>query len=364
MKEQTESGPPRLVRLTDYVGNAPLVELFRRSELPPSSLFAGPEGVGKKTLALSLAARAQCVNLSDSGFCGRCSSCVKIAAGNHPDTVIVDFAWIESFLKSRGKRANPRVIPIDVIREIVREAQFRPFQGQTRLFVVDEAHKLNEAAANALLKTLEEPPPSTKIVLITPLSQSLLPTIRSRCQIFHFSSVSRAEILGYLRKHRPEDAQAELRAAISGGSVGGALSLDLEQLLKDRDELLRLLQKWWKVRRFTTIYRVLEKSDIGKDLRDRERTLDLLVGFQRILEDVYYLQVGTPERVVNIDRRSELGALAEATSLAWIRSTLSHLRHAIEDVQAYVNSMVCFETLWLLMETDSFGTNTGQVQRQ
>ena len=345
---------PALVRLSDYFGNSHLVELFRRNALPPSSIFAGPEGVGKRTLAVSLSALTNCQSKREKDLCGQCSSCVKVSAGNHPDVTVVDFAWIETFLKSKHKRANPRVIPIDVMRELVREAQFQPFQGRVRVFIVDDAHKLNEAAANSLLKTLEEPTSTTRIVLVTPFPESLLATIRSRCQLFTFGRIRRDEVTRYLEERGEE--QARLKSALSTGSIGAALSLDLEQMLRDRDRLLLLLQSWFENPLFSTVFQAVESSELGRELRNRERALVLLSLLQRLAEDLYYLQVETPERLKNIDRKEALASLAVKIQLAWIESFLYYTREAIADIEGYVNPLMCFETLWLKVEQQDAGT--------
>ena len=349
-----------LVRLSHYFGNQSLVELFRRNPLPPSSIFAGPEGVGKKTLAVALSALTNCESKKENDLCARCPSCAKVSAGNHPDVTVVDFAWIETFLKSKKKRANPRVIPIDVMRELVREAQFRPFQGAVRVFIVDDAHKLNEAAANSLLKTLEEPSSTTRIALVTPFPESLLATIRSRCQIFTFSRIHRDEVARYLEERGEE--QAQLKSALSTGSIGAALSLDLEPMLKDRDRLLQLLQGWFGNPLFSTVFQVVESSELGRELRNRERALELLALLQRLAEDLYYLRVGTPERLKNIDQREALTSLAAGIQLSWIESFLYYTREAIADIEAYVNPLMCFETLWLKVERENVGTGDRQVQ--
>ncbi len=349
-----------LVRLSDYFGNRSLVELFRRNPLPPSSIFAGPDGVGKRTLAVSLSALTNCESQEENDLCGQCSSCVKVSAGNHPDVTVVDFAWIETFLKSKNKRANPRVIPIDVMRELVREAQFQPFQGPVRVFIVDDAHKLNEAAANSLLKTLEEPSFTTRIVLVTPFPESLLATIRSRCQLFTFGRIRRDEVTRYLEERGEE--QAQLKSALSTGSIGAALSLNLEQMLRDRDQLLHLLQGWFENPLFSTVFQAVESSELGRELRNRERALELLSLLQRLAEDLYYLRVGTPERLKNIDQREALVSLAATTQLSWIESFLYYTREAIADIEGYVNPLMCFETLWLKVEQKDAGTGYRQVQ--
>ena len=202
------------MRLRDFVGNQRLVEILRRGRLPGASLFTGPEGVGKKTLALSLSALANCKEGSEDELCGTCSSCVKEAAGHHPDI--------------RLFQPHKNLIKIDTMRELNREVRFRPFEGRLRCFIIDQAETLTEEAANCILKTLEEPPDTSRIILISSFPHRLLPTIRSRCQAFPFHPLGREEILPYLEDHLPED-HPEMRASLAEGSIAIALSLNLEE---------------------------------------------------------------------------------------------------------------------------------------
>jgi DNA polymerase-3 subunit delta' len=189
------------MKLRDFVGNQKWVRLLRKAELPHSMIFSGPEGIGKKTLAILLAGLANCQNPKDGDLCGFCNSCkrvqtlpLELAKRNHPDILVADWPWVERACKEedKKKKPNPLVIPIHVVRNLIQEAQYRPFLGAKRFFILDDAEKLNEAAANAFLKTLEEPPETTYIVLVTAYPDRLLPTIQSRCQHIRFGPLSRA----------------------------------------------------------------------------------------------------------------------------------------------------------------------------
>ncbi len=334
------------MKLSDFVGNESLARLLARAGLPQTSLFTGPSGVGKKGFAVTLAALANCRQPLGEDPCGLCPSCLKIESGNHPDVVVADASWVESFLKARKKNFNPRVIPIDVAREIAHEAQYRPFEGKLRVFVIDEAEKLNEPAANALLKTLEEPPDTTRLVLISASPNRLLPTILSRCQIFKFRPLSRGEIRRYLERSM-ESGRAGLLAAFADGSIGSALSLDLEGALRDRDAMLELLGDWIQHGSFARIYFAAEADPLRGDLKSRERTLALLDHLHVLAQDLYFVLAGTPERLINADREAELSSLASQVSLEWVEVFLYHVREAKRDIEHYLNPLLCFETFWL-----------------
>ena len=321
-----------LVRLQDFIGNQELVSRVKRASLPQSALFAGPEGVGKRTLALGLAARTDCRNRSGEDFCGNCPSCSKVAGGNHPDI--------------RLFKATGASIRIEDIRQLTREARYRPFQGAFRVFIVDHAEKMTREAANSILKTLEEPADTSRIILTTAFPNQLLPTIRSRCQLFVFRPLTRNQLTSYLEIRYGAD-EAEQRAAFAGGSIGRALRLDLEQTLQDRDRVLAVLQQWMSKPSFSRLFEACEKEPMRRDLKSRERVREYLEILRHLGEDLYFLRTGTESRMVNLDRRERLLELAEGVDLDWIRDLLYHLREAREDLDRNVQPLFCFETLWL-----------------
>lgn len=156
-------------------GHRRIVELVARSvsrsALPPSLIFAGPAESGTRETATALAQLLNCLHAGEPDFsdaCGECQACVKIARGVHPDVLVVE----------PGENGT---IKIDQIRDVVDRSAFRPFEGRRRVVIVDRADAMVAAAQNALLKTLEEPPPSSIFVLVTARPDVLLPTVRSRC---------------------------------------------------------------------------------------------------------------------------------------------------------------------------------------
>ncbi len=228
----------------------PLRAALGRGALHHAYLFAGPEGVGKGTAARLLAQAANCEPAQgqpeEAGrqrppmsvdACGECLSCRKIARGVHPDVVVL--AEERTMARAgtwepKGGRAPSRDIVVDQIREVVdRRLSLRRLEARRRFVVLDPADAMNPQAQNALLKTLEEPPDDTTLVLVAAAADALLPTVRSRCLRVPFRPLPAALVEERLRAagHAPEAAR--LAASLSGGSLGKALALD-DQALAER----------------------------------------------------------------------------------------------------------------------------------
>jgi DNA polymerase III subunit delta' len=323
----------RLGLLREIVGNRESIDLLIRGRFPQTSLFTGPEGVGKKTIALLVAALKACAAPADNEPCGACGSCVKAASGNHPDIRLI---WEE-------EKAS---IGIDKMRDFRHEVQYRPFESRARFFVVDHAELMTPEAANAVLKTLEEPPETAHIVLVTAFPDRIIPTVRSRCQVLRFSPLGRGEVLEYLRRRTKLDAP-ESRAAFSGGSLGRAISIDIAATLSMRDRVLDLLTNWAEKPRFTTVYEHCEEGGLSGSLRKRETAVQCLELLQALLHDVHFLQVGTPERVVSVDRMERLKSLVQPLDPRRLRMLLSRIVESKRDLERNVNPQMSFETLWL-----------------
>jgi DNA polymerase-3 subunit delta' len=351
------------LRIADFIGNGRLVSLLAQGTLPPSTLFVGPEGVGKRTLAILLAGRANCHHPLESDLCGECRSCQKVLRtvgppedreGNlpfssiiqdHPDIVMVRPGFLDAS-KDKKRRKPPFSIGIDTIRFVDREAHYRPFESHQRFFIVDEAEKMTTEAANSLLKTLEEPPSTTSMILVTAYPQQLLPTIRSRCQCFTFLPLNRAEIISYLSE-RTLFENPQLRASFARGSIGSALNIDLEARLQERDEMLNVLDAWVAAPGLQAVFERCEIEPLRSKLRKKADCISYLAALLNLLYDVYYLQVETNERVISQDRLEPLTAISNRIKPNELRSLMSRILQAQLDVKQNVNPRMCFETLWL-----------------
>ena len=223
-----------MLTLGQIRGQDRVVERLRRAmtseRVPHAYLFAGPAGVGKHTTAVALAAAMNCERAPGEG-CGECATCERIGAGLHPDVVTLE------------RQGASQTVPIEVIRtRVIPALGMAPHEARARFFLIEEATSLLGPAANALLKTLEEPPARTHFVLATASVGELLPTIRSRCQRVSFQPLPaalRAEIEGDAEgAGEMEQAVERLIDRVAGGAgAGGGASVDPMALARAVDGL-------------------------------------------------------------------------------------------------------------------------------
>jgi DNA polymerase-3 subunit delta' len=267
-----------------------LQDALRRSRLPGALLFTGPDGVGKKSLALA-AARALLCDSRSGEACDACPPCHRSAKGLHPDLFL---------LEPEGTS-----IKIERVRDLVREIGARPFEGPARAFVVDGAHLLTEQAQNALLKSLEEPPATSHVMLVTSAAQALLTTIRSRCQTLRLGGLPASVVESYLRDRQGLAAEeARLRAALADGSLSAALAFEAGTYHELRDGLLSLLEG---LPRLGSI----ERMEAAEGLADRDDIPEALTALRALLRDLAALKAGSSaDALLNADVVPRLEALA------------------------------------------------------
>jgi DNA polymerase-3 subunit delta' len=214
---------------------------LRRGALHHAYLFGGPPGTGKAQAARLLAQAANCEGAevaAAGGFrdepCGTCRSCRKIAADNHPDVYWLAEERVMAKAgrwEPKGGRTPSKDIVVDQVRDLVdHRLAMKRFEGRRRFVIIDPADAMNAQAQNALLKTLEEPPDETTLVLVAGSPDSLLPTIRSRCLRVAFQPIPDALVISTLEAEGRSPAEARLAAALAGGSLGRARALEPAEL--------------------------------------------------------------------------------------------------------------------------------------
>jgi DNA polymerase III subunit delta' len=300
MTFRSVAGHRRLVTL--------LSRAIARDTLPPAMLFAGPAGIGKRRVALALASSINCLEPASTptlqrDACGQCASCRRIARAVHPDIIVIE-------------PGDSGTIKIDDVRDVVKRAGYRPFEARRRVVIIDEADALVQAAQNALLKTLEEPPSASVFVLVSSMPDALLPTVLSRTPRLRFGPLSASDIAEVLvREHGYEEADARAAAADAEGSVARALSMESADVVEARDTAQRLLQQ---AARVTDPVRRL---DLVKELTgrkttpaaEREQLSACLRVMGSLLRDIGVLaRHGDAEMLANVDLRAELDRLTQS----------------------------------------------------
>lgn len=291
--------------LSAIVGHRQLIDLLRqavsRERVPQSLLFAGPDGVGKRTTAVALAQAVNCPSRAGGDACGRCPTCLRIANGTHSDVVVLE----------KGDEASIR---IRTLRERVLDVVgYRPFEARRRVFVVNGADDLTKEAQDALLKTLEEPPPASMLILVTAFPDALLPTIQSRCRRLRFGPLAEADVARVLvdREGLAADRAATL-AAMSGGSVARALAEEEDALADDRQAALAVLEAARQRSIGPRLKAAAELAQHGSKRRDREALSARLAALATLTRDLGVIAAGTSVPLANLDLAESLHTLAAA----------------------------------------------------
>ncbi len=325
--------------------------MLSTGRVPGALLFSGEDGIGKKLFALELARALNCRNLQGVEACGVCPICKRISHFNYPQSTETDdlLPIIRTDYADVGMVVAPkRVLRVVQMRQIEAEANFRPFEGRARVFLIEDADQLNDASSNSLLKILEEPPPTAHIILITSRPAMLLPTIHSRCQAVRFSPLTVAEIEQYLLSNKLASGDdARLLARCAGGSLGRALKEDVPSYKEHRETMLRVLRALTLTGNVAELLRGAEAMNEARFKDDYEFRLELL---ETLIRDALILSVGgSEEQLVNADILPELRKISArvngANATAWI-SAIGELR---EQLVVNINRKVATDSLFLTM---------------
>lgn len=289
-----------------------LKEYIVNSRLSGGYLFIGPEGVGKKLAALTLAKTVNCLEQT-ADSCDTCSSCRKIESGQHPDVHVVECEDSE--------------IKIENIRQLQREISFKPYEGKKKVFIIDKAHYLNAESSNALLKVLEEPPKDSLIILVTEKPSLLFKTVISRCKTLKFPALKREALKEILKKdfNFPEE-RAHFLAYFSEGRIGYALRLKDSDILQEKNRIIN---------KFALSPR-LDLEDLS--LKKKEEVRGYLNILATWFRDIYLLKVGLPHsEIINFDRRAELLKVMPRFSFPDLDGILESISEAITQLEHNIN---------------------------
>ena len=283
------------------IGHEPQKEFLRNSvrknRISHAYLFSGPEGVGKKLVATGFAKLINCAEGGAENLDCECTSCAKTEKGLNPDVLVFGYP-------------GEKTIKVDHVRQdIERLIHLAPYENPYKVFIIDGAQRMNFNAQNAFLKTLEEPPPNSVIILITTLADLLMPTIRSRCQSVVFQPLEVEQVRKFLEEERPGENDPELVSKISGGSISRALGTD-EDYLRKRIEYVDCVMAV-DAKKPLTLFDSVER--IQKDVKGAPQELktvfDILSTWLR--DSVVLKTSGKREEIVNTDLIEQLSEYSE-----------------------------------------------------
>lgn len=304
---------------------------LQSGRLAHALLFHGEDRIGKRLVAKVLAQAVNCEAspaLSPPDACGICRSCHQIDIGAHPDVTMIEAT------SGRGET--------DQTREIESRFIYRPLVGSRKIVILDNADLLRHEAANALLKTIEEPPPDSLIILVSARPELLLPTIRSRCQELRFAPLAIGLVKDILiQQRRLSDTDARFLAMVSGGRIGLALEADVDALRAERADFLALVSPQ-SLESVGTLFGVAESMAKSEE---SEAALGWLAGWFR---DLAIIKVGSdPDRLLNTDCLDDLHRFATQLTLEKILELAGFVETMEKGLERNLNKQMMLEGLLL-----------------
>jgi DNA polymerase III subunit delta' len=309
-----------------------------RNRLAHAYLFCGMEGIGKRTVAQVFAKAINCETRKVSGkgsiagegafdSCDRCLSCLKSDRNHHPDIISV--------------KADGQFIRVKEIREIQEQMRFAPLEGGMRIFVVNDADKMNGISANALLKTLEEPSRSNMLILITSTPHQLPVTVVSRCQPVRFNPLENDTVASFLKDRFSVDGERAFSiASSSGGSIGRAVGMRDDSHLALRAEILQsiLIDPEREPLKFLSMI-----SIFGNDRENITDTFDILLSGYR--DALVYKETGDDRRLINRQCTDVIKAIASGLSVKEILQNIKTVAWAMRAIDQNANKQLTLEAM-------------------
>jgi len=298
-----------------------LQNILRTNKVSNAYLFAGPPNIGKEFVAVNFAKALNCLE-SEADACDRCISCRKIDDSNHPDVRIIrpEGAWMK----------------IDQIRRLQRQISRRPMEGRYKVYILTDVERMNLPAANSFLKTLEEPPGASVLVLLTSNYSALLLTIRSRCQLVRFFPIPPTVLQNQLiEKLKLTETKAKQITLLSSGKVGKALELAKEENINTETTIPNILKR----------PQLIEIFKITEDLNNQPESLDILLTWFR---DILLVKQGcNAEMLTYPDKFNELAQLASGYSRIQIQDAIKTIMETKNLLQRNINSTLALEVMVL-----------------
>ena len=340
------------------IGHDRPIDLLRKSLrtglLSHAYLFTGPEGVGKHTAAIALAMTVNCQGDVPAGQpwpdvpCLLCPSCSRIMRGGHPDISEINLEVQAQALGDTGKKAAPaKELKIDIVRDMQSSLGLSPHNARRKVYIIGDAARLNEEASNCLLKTLEEPPSHSMLILLAPDEEAVLPTISSRCVQVQFRPLSRTLVAHSLSDvWGAEEEQAEMLAALSGGRLGYAVGL-----LSDDGALSRRRSALEEAALLTgapVLDRVEAAAKLARRFTDaRSELYDMLDEWETWWRDVMVVKAGVQELAAGVDQLPSLQSIARRTPVAKAADAVRLIQATRTQLLENVNPRLALEALTL-----------------
>lgn len=325
--------------LKDVIGQERPIDILKgslkRGCLSHAYLFFGEEGVGKFFTSINLAKVLNCEGM-DGDACDICKSCMEIDRGIHPDVLVI--------------KPEEDQIRIDEIRRAEERLALRALRGRRKILIIDDAHRMNISSANAILKTLEEPPGDSVIILISSAPHLLPPTVLSRCQRLSFGLLSKERVREVLLSKGIKEEAATFIASLSDGRIGKALAKDVNEIFEERDNFFSLFHsiKGPYDAIFTGIEEITKTKDKGKD-----RTGKILEWAEIWFRDITIYKVArNPKFLINHDKIYEIEALADELSLSHLQECFRTVEETKRALEANANRQLALEVMMIrLAET-------------
>ncbi|OLC81991.1 MAG: DNA polymerase III subunit delta' [Nitrospirae bacterium 13_1_40CM_3_62_11] len=341
--------------LLDLIGHERPTAILKASILHDrvahAYLFFGEDRIGKRLAALRFAQAINCeIDYGPGGpdACGACRSCRQIEARTHPDFLLIE---------PDQEQANPQ-IKIEQIRELEQQLVYHPLVGRRKVCLIDEADRMTPGAANALLKTLEEPPDHSLLLLITSRPSALLATVRSRCQGIRFVAPARADVETALKTtRRIPPADARFLAMVTQGRIGQALETDLAATRVQQDEFSTLTsaKSLHSVGTLLTAAEALYRSD---------RAPEALEWIVRWIRDLILVSVGAdPDHLLNRDRLPQLEESAHGLRPDALLDLLADIETIQQAATRNVNLQMALETILLRLRDALKAPTDGHLAR-
>ena len=311
---------------------------LRKDKISHAYLFFGPDGIGKKRIAFSLAKAINCID-QEGDFCGSCDSCRRIENGVHPDFF---------FIEPEGQS-----IKINQLRDLQASTRYKPYMAKRKVCIIDQVDRMTASAANSILKTLEEPPGTMVLILLATYIDQILPTVRSRCQLLQFSPLSTGDVERLIidKMTLPPD-KAHLLASFAAGSFGKAQHLD-PAILEEKNKKIFFLIEHISTLKIEELFTEAKKLTEEKNFEDLQHLLALWIYWYY---DIWkYKLTGNEKYLTNSNQIKHIRHQSQLLSYLKIKKNIQLIQNALSALQRNANKQLTLEVMLMKLATHEIG---------